>query len=163
MSNIVDAIAFYSMYNGNMKNCIENSEPCGSNPAGLSLCPNGGEQMPRKPRRPCSFPGCPNLTDNRFCEEHEKQENKRYEKYDRDPAVRRRYGRAWKRIRDSYISQHPLCEECERNGKLTRAEEVHHILPLSRGGTHAKSNLMALCTPCHSAITARDGDRWHDR
>ena len=43
--------------------------------------------MPRKPKRPCSFPGCPNLTDGRFCEKHEKEENKRYEKYDRDPAV----------------------------------------------------------------------------
>lgn len=58
--------------------------------------------MPKKPKRPCSYPGCPKLTDGRFCEEHEKLENKRYEKYDRDPAVRRRYGRAWKRIRDSY-------------------------------------------------------------
>ena len=25
--------------------------------------------MPRKPKRPCSHPGCPNLTDGRFCEE----------------------------------------------------------------------------------------------
>ena len=131
MSNIVDAFTEPRCYTDNMKNCIENSEPCGSNPAGLSLCLNGGEQMPRKPKRPCSFPGCPNLTDGRYCKEHEKQENKRYEKYDRDPAVRRRYGRAWKRIRDSYVAAHPLCEECERNGKLTRAEEVHHILPLS--------------------------------
>ena len=69
---------------------------------GLSLCPEGGGKVPRKPKRPCSFPGCPNLTEGRFCEEHQKQENRRYEKYDRDPAVRRRYGRAWKRIRDRY-------------------------------------------------------------
>lgn len=41
--------------------------------------------MPRKPKRPCSYPGCPNLTDGRFCPEHEKKEAKRYEKYDRDP------------------------------------------------------------------------------
>ena len=41
--------------------------------------------MPRKPKRPCSYPGCPNLTDGRFCPEHEKNEAKRYEKYDRDP------------------------------------------------------------------------------
>ena len=57
--------------------------------------------MPRKPKRPCSYPSCPNLTDGRFCQEHEKKEAKRYEKYDRDPNVKRRYGRAWKRIRDS--------------------------------------------------------------
>lgn len=71
----------------------------------------GGEKMPKRPKRPCSHPGCPNLTDGRFCTEHEKQEASRYEKYDRDPAVRRRYGRAWKRIRDRYIAAHPLCEQ----------------------------------------------------
>ena len=43
--------------------------------------------MPRKPKRPCSFPGCPKLTEGRFCEEHEKEENKRYERYDRNPAL----------------------------------------------------------------------------
>lgn len=53
--------------------------------------------MPRKPKRPCSYPGCPNLTDGRFCEEHAKEEARRYEHYDRDPATKRRYGRAWKR------------------------------------------------------------------
>lgn len=63
-------------------------------------------------------------------------------------------------VSDRYIAAHPLCEECKRQEKLTPAAEVHHILPLSRGGTHDRSNLMALCTPCHSAITARDGDRW---
>lgn len=45
--------------------------------------------MPRKPKRPCSYPGCPNLCDGRFCEEHTKEENKRYERYDRDPAVKK--------------------------------------------------------------------------
>lgn len=63
--------------------------------------------MPWKPKKPCSYPGCPELTDGRYCEKHQKQENARYEKYDRDPAVLRRYGRAWKRIRDSYVKTHP--------------------------------------------------------
>lgn len=119
--------------------------------------------MPKRPKRPCSFPGCPKLTDERFCEKHQKQETQRYEKYDRDPAVRRRYGRAWKRIRDRYIEAHPLCEQCLKAGKYTKAEEIHHILPLSRGGTHDVKNLMSLCKSCHSKITAQDGDRWHNR
>ncbi len=119
--------------------------------------------MPTKPKRPCSYPGCPRLTNGRFCEEHAKLEARRYEKYDRDPATRKRYGRAWKRIRERYIAAHPLCEKCRERGKLTPAQEVHHILPLSRGGTHEDTNLMALCKPCHSEITARDGDRWHDK
>ena len=119
--------------------------------------------MPYKPKHPCSYPGCPNLTDRRFCPEHEKQENARYEKYDRDPAVRRRYGRAWKRIRDSYAKAHPLCEECLKQGKIVPMDEVHHKLPLSEGGTHARDNLISLCKSCHSRIHAERGDRWNKK
>lgn len=116
--------------------------------------------MPFKPKRPCSCPGCPNLTDGRFCEEHAKQEAQRYERYHRDPATRKRYGRTWKRIRDRHIKAHPLCEQCEKAGRLTPAEEVHHIVPLSQGGSNDVNNLMSLCTSCHSGITAREGGRW---
>lgn len=118
-------------------------------------------RMPRKPRRPCSYPGCPKLTDGRFCEEHTKAEAKRYETYDRDPATRRRYGRVWKRIRDSYVQQHPVCELCQRDGKVVPTEEVHHKVPLAEGGTHARNNLIALCKPCHAKLHAERGDRWH--
>ena len=118
--------------------------------------------VPSKPKRPCSHPGCPRLTNGRFCEEHAKAEAQRYEKYDRDPAVRRRYGRAWKRIRDNYVQQHPLCERCQEQGKLIPTEEVHHKVPLSEGGTHARDNLIALCKACHAQIHAERGDRWHN-
>ncbi len=116
--------------------------------------------MPKQPRRPCGFPGCPNLTDGRFCEVHAKQETRRYERYQRDPATKRRYGRAWQRIRDRYAAAHPFCEECYKHGVLTPTEEIHHIKPLAHGGTHAEDNLMALCKPCHSRITVEMGDRW---
>lgn len=119
--------------------------------------------MPHKPKRPCSYPGCPKLTAGRYCEEHEKKVTAHYNKYDRDPKIRNRYGRAWKRIRDSYIAAHPLCEQCKQDGKLVPAEEVHHIIPLSKGGTHARDNLMSLCTSCHSTITACEGGRWEPR
>ena len=116
--------------------------------------------MPMKPKRPCSYSGCPNLTAERFCEAHAKKESQRYERYDRDPAKKKRYGRSWRRIRDQQLAEHPLCEQCEKVDKITPAREVHHIKPLSRGGTHDQDNLMSLCTPCHSEITAREGGRW---
>ena len=119
--------------------------------------------VPRKPKRPCSYPGCPNLTDGRFCPVHEKQENARYERYDRSPETKRRYGRAWKRIRDRYVSKHPLCELCLQRGLYVPTEEVHHKLPLAEGGTHDESNLIALCKSCHARIHAERGDRWHNR
>ncbi len=119
--------------------------------------------MPKKPKRPCSYPGCPKLTDGRYCEEHERLVNKQYERYDRNPDTRKRYGRAWKRIRDNYAAAHPLCEECLKRGVYSPTEQVHHIKPISEGGTHARENLMALCQSCHAKIHAERGDRWHNR
>lgn len=74
--------------------------------------------MPKKPRRPCSYPGCPNLCDGQYCEEHRKQARRQYDKYERSPYVNKKYGRAWKRIRDRYVAEHPLCEMCLEQGKL---------------------------------------------
>ena len=115
--------------------------------------------MPKKPKRPCSYPGCPKLTDGRFCYEHQKQENQRYEKYDRSPEMKKRYGRAWKRIRDRYVHKHPLCEQCLKEGRYVAVEEVHHIVPLAEGGSNDESNLMSLCRSCHEKIHRERGDR----
>ena len=57
---------------------------------------------------------------------------------------------------------------CERGILLSpcdaaEKEDIHHKKPLSEGGTHDRSNLIALCKPCHSQIHAKRGDRWHDR
>ena len=107
--------------------------------------------MPRKPKRPCSFPGCPKLTEGRFCEEHAKAEARRYEKYQ---------GKAWTAIRKAYRAEHPLCEVCLAAGRYTPAEAVHHIKPLSQGGTHDISNLKSVCRACHARIHGELGDRW---
>ena len=44
-----------------------------------------------------------------------------------------------------------MCVPHKRRGILVKATEVHHIVPLSRGGTNAKSNLMSVCEACHKA------------
>lgn len=119
--------------------------------------------MPRKPKRPCSYQGCPNLTDGRFCEEHLKQENRRYEKYERPYDAHKRYGRAWQKVRDSYVKEHPFCELCFKNHMLVPVEQVHHIKPIAEGGTHERNNLISLCKSCHSKLHAKRGDRWHNK
>ena len=116
--------------------------------------------MPRKPRKPCRYPGCPNLTDESYCPEHKRLVAARYNRYERTPEMKHRYNGAWPAIRRSYIKAHPLCEVCRREGRYTEAREVHHIIPLADGGTHDANNLMALCKPCHSRITANEGGRW---
>lgn len=47
--------------------------------------------------------------------------------------------------RAAYVAKHPLCEDCEAAGRLTPVQEVHHVVPLSQGGTHDPSNLRSLC------------------
>lgn len=106
--------------------------------------------MPIKPKRPCSFPVCPNLTDRRFARNTRSWKPSAMNGTTVTPATKRRYGRAWKRIRDSYAAEHPLCEVCLAKGVYTPTEEIHHKLPLSQGGTHDRSNLMALCKECHA-------------
>lgn len=115
--------------------------------------------MPRKPKQPCAYPGCPRLSDGRYCEEHRRIVERQYEQHSRDPQVHRKYGRSWKRIRNSYAMAHPFCERCYAQGVLRHVEEVHHIVPISRGGTHATSNLMSLCRSCHNQIHHEMGDR----
>lgn len=110
--------------------------------------------VPYSPKRPCAYIGCPRLAVNgQYCAVHQKEMERHYNHFQRDLECNKRYGRAWKRIRDRFIKAHPLCEECRKQGRLTPAAEVHHILPLSDGGTHDYDNLMALCKACHSRIT----------
>lgn len=116
--------------------------------------------MPKKPHHPCGSPGCPALTDRQYCPEHQKLAAARYNRYERDPTLQKKYGGAWPHIRKAFIAAHPLCTACQHEGRVTAAVEVHHILPLAKGGTHVEENLMALCKECHSSITAREGGRW---
>ena len=141
------------------KSVFWNSAGTSSNTSSVNSSGNGGDYVPRSPKKPCAYPGCPRLTDKRFCPEHEKLDRDRYNKYERSPDVNRKYGRAWKRIRDRYAAAHPLCEQCLKEGRLTPVEEVHHILPISQGGTHDASNLMSLCQSCHTKIHHELGDR----
>jgi 5-methylcytosine-specific restriction protein A len=115
--------------------------------------------MPTKPKHPCNYPGCPALTHNRFCDTHAVIYARQYEKYERAPETRKFYGGAWRAVRKRFLLEHPLCEDCERRGRLTPAREVHHIIPLRSGGTNEPTNLRALCKPCHSAITIRETTR----
>lgn len=106
--------------------------------------------MPRLPQRPCTQPGCPAMAvaGRSRCAAHV-----RVVRDTRPSPSARGYDREWQRIRARFLRRYPACEHC---GAL--ATEVHHALPLVRGGTHDADNLVALCHRCHSRITAtRDG------
>lgn len=61
----------------------------------------------------------------------------------------------WKRLRALKLSTSPLCEPCERRGKLKPANHVDHIVSITSGGDPFPplSDLMSMCAPCHSIKT----------
>lgn len=76
----------------------------------------------------------------------------------RPSAARRGYDRKWRKLRDTYIAEHPVCEHCGRRP----AQDVDHIIPFDKGGGRLDSNnLQALCRKCHNRKTHgihREGD-----
>lgn len=68
------------------------------------------------------------------------------------PERHRFYGTSqWRRLRDYYITRHPLCAECLRQGLTTPAVIVDHIIPIADGGAELdESNLQSLCAACHN-------------
>jgi len=115
--------------------------------------------MPYRPPRPCSWPGCPLLTTQRFCPTHRRvYERERERLRGRRPTAHQRgYDGAWRRVRAQVLAEEPRCRMCG-----APASEVDHIVPLARGGTHDRANLQPLCVSCHriKSARARDPRRW---
>jgi 5-methylcytosine-specific restriction protein A len=96
----------------------------------------------------CRYPGCPNLTfGTPYCVYHQPAARPR-------PRSSRPYGREWQKLRQQVLAEQPFCA-C---GAPTT--EVDHIVPLSKGGTNDRSNLIGRCKPCHSRKTAKSDGRW---
>ncbi|MEH3087706.1 MAG: HNH endonuclease signature motif containing protein [Xylophilus ampelinus] len=71
-------------------------------------------------------------------------------------ATPRTRGRKWMTRRERWLSEHPLCVECQARGQVTAGEEVDHIVPLWAGGADDESNYQTLCRTDHAAKTARE-------
>jgi 5-methylcytosine-specific restriction protein A len=107
--------------------------------------------MPKRPARPCSARGCPNLVSGRgrFCAEHQSLEWSRQKQARTAPND---YGPEWNKIRNEFIRYYPHCARCG-----AKAEIVHHKVAREQGGD-GWNNLMSLCRRCHSKIHADQGD-----
>ena len=121
--------------------------------------------MPHKPKRPCSYPGCPELTDGRFCPVHQKAYEKDYNRRHRDMSAQEFYNsREWRLKRHEHLAEEPLCRECRRRGRLARATVVDHIVPIRFGGERLDDgNLQSLCASCHSRKSITEGSRFGEK
>lgn len=118
--------------------------------------------MPYKPKKPCAYPDCPELTHGYYCDKHKKQMDADYNKNRRDKVSQKFYqSSAWQNLKKLKLATNPLCEECQRNGKLVPAKMVDHIVPIKQGGEPlAINNLQSLCWSCHSRKSVKEGSRF---
>ena len=87
---------------------------------------------PMAPRQPCAEPGCGRLGEGVRCPTH---------------AIRRMSGRALQRRREVEV----VGQRCRHCGEP--AEELDHIVPLSRGGPDTAANRQPMCRRCHQTKT----------
>lgn len=73
----------------------------------------------------------------------------------RNAVKNKLYSRQWEKARRQFLLEHPLCVACEKQGIVTAATEVDHIVP-HRGDREVfwdQSQWQALCRSCHSRKT----------
>jgi len=107
--------------------------------------------LPNRPYRPCKHTGCASLTRDQsgYCEVHQidqAQHSNDYDKHRGSPS-KRGYDLTWQRLRLLYLHAHPLCEDCEEQGRVEQAVEVHHVVAIRNDKSKRldDSNLRALC------------------
>jgi 5-methylcytosine-specific restriction protein A len=117
--------------------------------------------MAQRVMRQCNHPGCPALVKEGYCEAH-KSDADMY----RPSSNERGYDSRWRAYRASYLSRHPLCVECEKQGRVTRATDVDHIVPVKGQDDPLfwkESNHQSLCGFHHKSKTAKENVRFRNR
>ena len=118
----------------------------------------GVMKTPRKPKVPCRQPGCPELVEpgKLYCAKHLPLHPELTR-----PAAKRGYGSRWQKASKAYLGSHPLCVQCMKLGRYTKATVVDHIVP-HRGDQKLfwdQDNWQGLCARHHNVKTGREDSR----
>jgi len=94
-----------------------------------------------------------------FKDFYEKQKLEAKKRYDskRGNSSERGYSSKWQQARKGYLAKHPLCSDCDKQGIVKGATEVHHTIKAKDNKEifWDSSLWLALCHSCHSRRTAR--------
>jgi 5-methylcytosine-specific restriction protein A len=97
-----------------------------------------------KRTKPCSYLGCPNLTEKRYCILHQYLDTE-----NRANSNSRGYDHRWRDFAATYLKKHKYCSRC---GELSC--HVHHIHGFkTEAQKYDLRNLQALCHRCHNIVT----------
>ena len=79
----------------------------------------------------------------------------------RKRAAKLRTSRRFRAMRMAWLTDHPWCAECERQGRLNLADELDHVVPVSKRPDWfwRRSNWQSLCRRCHERKTASENKK----
>ncbi|EFL01599.1 HNH endonuclease [Streptomyces sp. SPB78] len=108
--------------------------------------------MPRRPRKPCSVPGCPELVTTGRCPAHEREAEER-----RGSSSERGYDTRWQRRRAAYLYHHPWCVLCGQPATVADHFPLSRKQLVARGDPDPDTDkhLRPLDRACHARETAR--------
>lgn len=106
-----------------------------------------------------------------YCDKHKKAVRKQDDKL-RGTAQERGYDSKWTKARGFYLRKHPLCVYCRRDGRVTAANVVDHVIPhrlkqaidsgieslivKARALFWDSENWQSLCKPCHDSVKQKE-------
>lgn len=113
--------------------------------------------VPRRPRPPCSVPGCPELTPRGGrCEAHRREAEQQ-----RGTSNERGYTTRWQRIRKAYLYRNPWCLLCGRTAPWSLTTSLCLGVSWWRKGSPSRTR-STICVRCARSVTTgrpRNGNR----
>jgi 5-methylcytosine-specific restriction protein A len=104
----------------------------------------------------CGHAGCKNVIKDPsqgYCDFHRHEVTQRYDRERTDEDERHFYvSSQWKEARNAYLDEHPFCERCLEEKRITPAVIVHHKSSVKEfpGLALEPSNFESVCRTCHN-------------
>jgi 5-methylcytosine-specific restriction protein A len=108
--------------------------------------------LPTKALKPCSTPGCCNLTKDARCSICTRNREQL-----RGNSSQRGYGAQHRKRRTLVLQRDPLCVACDAQGKVEASTVYDHIIAIEAGGDETDmDNAQGMCQHCHSVKRAAE-------
>jgi len=111
----------------------------------------------------CPHRGCTTLVESGRCDTHAIDKQAARKQYDDNrPEWHDMYNSTrWRKARIRYLREHPLCVECEKQGRLVPAKVVDHVT--DHKGDYDLfwdvGNWQGMCIKHHNSKTARTNNK----